>query len=56
MANANNFLQLDEKNHVEEPFLHQLEAMHGIKWQVLQLAVGSEQTPAQTHGKIFILS
>jgi hypothetical protein len=44
MATPANFLHLDEKNHVEEPFLHQLKAMPGIRWQKPRLAMGSEQT------------
>src|ERR1044072_7670441 len=41
-------LKLDEKNHVEEPFLKQLEAMPGLHWDVLRLEMGNGQTPQQT--------
>lgn len=39
-------IRMDEKNHVEEPFLHQLETMPGLHWQVLRL--DNYQTPAET--------
>ena len=42
------FLKLDEKNHVEEPFLKQLEAMPGVNWRILRLEMGPAQTPQQT--------
>ena len=42
------YLRLDEKTHVEEPFLKQLEAMPGLRWQVLRLEMGNGQTPQQT--------
>ncbi|HEV7646102.1 MAG TPA: HsdR family type I site-specific deoxyribonuclease [Pyrinomonadaceae bacterium] len=42
------FLRLDEKNHVEEPFLKQLEAMPGLCWNVLRLEMGNAQAPQQT--------
>jgi type I restriction enzyme, R subunit len=45
-----NLLHLDEKNHVEEPFLSQLEA---ISWQVLRLELGNGQTPQQTQRENF---
>ena len=32
-----NHLHLDEKKHVEEPFLKQLEAMPNLPWKVLRL-------------------
>lgn len=49
MANSNiNFLHLDEKNHVEEPFLKQLENIPGLPWKVLRLEMGQGQTPQQT--------
>lgn len=41
-------IRLDEKNHVEEPFLRQLESMPGIQWNVLRLEMGPGQTPRQT--------
>lgn len=41
-------LRLDEKNHVEEPFLKQLESMPGLRWKVLRLEMGNGQTPNQT--------
>lgn len=54
MANSNiNFLHLDEKNHVEEPFLKQLESMPGIHWNVLRLEMGAGQTPQQTQRENF---
>ena len=37
-------IRLDEKNHVEEPFLKQLESMPGIHWDVLRLEMGQGQT------------
>lgn len=42
------FLRLDEKNHVEEPFLKQLEAMPGVCWKVMRLEMGNAQTPQET--------
>jgi len=39
-------VKMDEKNHVEEPFLHQLETMPGFHWQVLRL--DKYQAPAET--------
>jgi type I restriction enzyme R subunit len=39
-------VRMDERNHVEEPFLHQLETMPGLHWQVLRL--DNYQTPAET--------
>ncbi len=47
-------LRLDEKNHVEEPFLKQLEGMSGINWKVLRLEMGPGQTPAQTQREDFV--
>lgn len=44
----NEQLKLDEKNHVEEPFLKQLEAMPDLHWKVLRLEMGNGQTPNQT--------
>jgi type I restriction enzyme, R subunit len=41
-------LRLDEKNHVEEPFLKQLEAMPDLGWKVLRLDMGNGQMPNQT--------
>lgn len=47
-----NYLQLDEKNHVEEPLLRQLEAMptppNGPRWRVLRLEMGPTQTADET--------
>lgn len=34
---APSHVRMDEKNHVEEPFLHQLETMPGLCWKVLRL-------------------
>ena len=39
-------VKMDERNHVEEPFLHQLETMPGLRWNVLRL--DNFQTPAET--------
>jgi type I restriction enzyme R subunit len=39
-------VKMDEKNHVEEPLLHQLETMPGLRWKVLRL--DNYQTPAET--------
>jgi type I restriction enzyme R subunit len=39
-------VRMDEKSHVEEPFLHQLETMPGLHWKVLRL--DNFQTPAET--------
>lgn len=47
------FLHLDEKNHVEEPLLKQLENMHGIKWSVLRLEMGNTQTPQESQREDF---
>jgi len=46
-------IRLDEKNHVEEPFLKQLETMPGIHWAVLRLEMGQGQTPQQTQREDF---
>jgi type I restriction enzyme R subunit len=46
-------IRLDEKNHVEEPFLKQLESMPGIHWGVLRLEMGQGQTPQQTQREDF---
>jgi type I restriction enzyme R subunit len=51
--NKNSFLRLDEKNHVEEPLLKQLENMPGIKWTVLRLDMGNNQTAQETQRKDF---
>lgn len=48
------FLRLDEKNHVEEPLLRQLESMPGLHWKVLRLEMGNGQTPQQTQRADFI--
>ena len=56
MANETNinYLRLDEKNHVEEPLLKQLENMLGIKWNVLRLVRDSHtQTPEETQREDF---
>ena len=47
-------IRLDEKNHVEEPFLKQLETMPGMHWDVLRLEMGPGQTPHQTQREDFI--
>jgi type I restriction enzyme R subunit len=39
-------LKIDERNHVEEPFLNQLEAMPGLHWKVLRL--DNYQAPQET--------
>lgn len=49
-----NHLRLDEKTHVEEPFLKQLESMPGIKWKVIQLEMGPVQTAQQTQREDFV--
>jgi type I restriction enzyme, R subunit len=46
-------LRLDEKNHVEEPFLKQLESMPGLKWKVVRLEMGPGQTPHETQREDF---
>ncbi|MBI5192602.1 MAG: type I restriction endonuclease subunit R [Nitrospirae bacterium] len=46
-------IRLDEKNHVEEPFLRQLEVMPGLHWKVLRLEMGSGQTPQETQREDF---
>lgn len=46
-------IRLDEKNHVEEPFLKQLESMPDIHWSVLRLEMGQGQTPQQTQREDF---
>lgn len=43
-----NFLRLDEKTHVEEPFLHQLESIPSLNWTVIRLEMGPAQTPQET--------
>jgi type I restriction enzyme R subunit len=43
-----NFLRLDELNHVEAPFLKQLEEMPGLHWNVLRLEMGNTQTPQES--------
>ena len=45
-----NLIHLDEKNHVENPFLSQLEA---LSWEVLRLEMGNGQTPQQTQRSNF---
>ncbi|MFN8713902.1 MAG: type I restriction endonuclease subunit R [Bacteroidota bacterium] len=44
-------VKMDERNHVEEPFLHQLEAMPGLHWKVLRL--DNYQTAAETQRSDF---
>ena len=39
-------VKMDERHHVEEPFLHQLETMPGLHWKVLHL--DNYQAPAET--------
>ena len=46
-------LRLDEKNHVEEPFLKQLESMLGLKWKVIRLEMGPGQTAQETQREDF---
>lgn len=48
-----NFLRLDEKNHVEEPLLKQLENIPGLHWEILRLEMGNSQTPQQTQREDF---
>ena len=36
-------IRLDEKNHVEEPFLKQMESIPGIQWTILRLEIGTGQ-------------
>ena len=43
------YIALDEKNHVEEPLLKQLEQMPGLHWKVLRLEMGPGQLPKETH-------
>jgi type I restriction enzyme, R subunit len=55
MANdkVNAHLRLDERNHVEEPFLKQLELIPGLRWTVLRLEMGPGQAPVQTQRETF---
>ena len=46
-------IRLDEKNHVEEPFLKQLESMPGLNWKVIRLEMGPGQTPQETQREDF---
>ena len=46
-------IRLDEKNHVEEPFLKQLESIPGISWNVLRLEMGNGQLPQETQRENF---
>ena len=48
------FLHLDEKTHVEEPFLKQLETMPGKHWNIIRLEMGPGQTPQQTQRDNFV--
>ena len=41
-------IKLDEKNHVEEPFLKQLANIPGLHWSILRLEMGSSQSPMET--------
>lgn len=47
------FLRLDEKNHVEEPFLKQLESIPGTHWKVLRLEMGPGQLAKETQREDF---
>lgn len=49
----NQQIRLDEKNHVEEPFLHQLESIPGLNWKVIRLEMGPGQTPQETQREDF---
>ena len=42
-------IRLDEKNHVEEPFLKQLESIPGLHWSVIRLEMGPERQPEKAH-------
>ena len=44
--NTPTHVKMDEKTHVEEPFLHQLETMPGLHWKVLRL--DNYQAPEET--------
>ena len=46
-------IRLDEKNHVEEPFLKQMESIPGIQWTILRLEIGTGQAPKQTQREDF---
>ncbi|OGU74217.1 MAG: hypothetical protein A2V93_07940 [Ignavibacteria bacterium RBG_16_34_14] len=46
-------LKLYEKNHVEEPFLKQLESMPGLKWKVIRDEMSPGQTPSETQREDF---
>lgn len=46
-------IRLDEKNHVEEPFLHQLESIPVLNWNVIRLEMGPGQTPQETQREDF---
>jgi type I restriction enzyme R subunit len=48
-----NFLRLNELNHVEAPFLKQLEDMPGLHWSILRLEMGNTQTPQETQREDF---
>ena len=47
------YIALDEKNHVEEPLLKQLEQMPGLHWTVLRLEMGQGQLPKETQRETF---
>lgn len=53
MTSPHKALHLDERSHVEEPFLKQLESMPGLHWKVLRLEMGSGQTPQETQRETF---
>ena len=53
LDNTLSHLRLDEKNHVEEPFLKQLETMPGLNWKVIRLEMGPGQTPQETQREDF---
>lgn len=46
-------IKLDEKNHVEERFLKQLESMPGLNWKAIRLEIGPGQTPQETQREDF---
>lgn len=48
------FFRLDEKNHVEEPFLKQLESMPDLHWEVIRLEMGPGQAPQETQREDFV--
>jgi type I restriction enzyme, R subunit len=46
-------IRLDEKHHVEDPLLQQLERMPSLPWKVLRLEMGSGQLPSETQRENF---